>query len=230
MSPIYDRGDHSSLARAPHSDLPTPPQHGTMTGDIKAIFQSFLARLEYRDPHTMPNASLRADITADIVAWKAGLSAKMIDGLTDTACTLVETMFPHTDYAHQRLICLHTTYIVYIDDLGNRDPEALARFGQRVAARESLGDPVLERLAGQFRDMYDMYPSIGADCINAATLGGVAGNHVELTTEHMDVAPGALRYPSFVRGLTGYAAAFAFFNFVQGWRDPADGFYLQVVP
>ncbi|EIW59568.1 uncharacterized protein TRAVEDRAFT_46870 [Trametes versicolor FP-101664 SS1] len=222
----YSDSDNQSLQHNPSIQS----QRGDAATEIKAIFQNFLTRLQYRAPNTAPNARLRADVATEIISWKAGLSSKFIDGLTDTACAIAETALSHTGYAHQRLVSLYTAYIIYIDDLGGRDLETLGRFGQRVAAHESQGDPVLERLAHQFGDMYAMYPQVGADCINAATLAGVAGTHIEYSTEHMAVARGALRYPAFLRGMTGYSTAFAFFNFVQGWRDPEDRFYLQVVP
>lgn len=198
--------------------------------DIKTILQAFLGRLGYCAPHTEPNVRLRAEVAAEIISWKAGLSAKFIEGLTDSACSIVESALAHTSYAHQRFLSFYSAYVIYIDDVGSRDLESLGRFGQRVAARESQGDPALERLARQFGDMYAMYPRVAADLINTATLAGVAGTYIEFCTERMAVAPGALGYPSFIRGMTGYATAYTFFNFVKDWRDPADSFYLQIVP
>lgn len=206
------------------------PHGGNMVAETKDIVQDFLVRLQYRPPGTVPNATLRADVTAEIISWKAGLSGKFIAGLTDTACTIVESALAHTGYAHQRLLAFYSAYIIYVDDFASRDLEALGRFGQRIAARENQGDPVLERLARQFGDMYAMYPHAAADLINTATLAGVAGTYIEFCTEHMAVAPGALGYPQFLRGMTGYSTAYAFFNFVKDWRDPADSFYLQIIP
>lgn len=222
----YHSGSEHSLQSNPSIQL----QCGNTAAEIKIIFQDFLARLQYCPPCTVPNASLRADLTAEIISWNAGLSPKFIDHLTDTACTIVESALSHTSYAHQRLLSFYSAYIIYVDDFGSRDLEALGRFGQRIAARESQGDVVLERLARQFSDMYTMYPPVAADLINTATLAGVAGTYIEFKTDDMAVAPGALRYPSFLRNMTGYSTAYAFFNFVQGWRDPADTFYLQIVP
>ncbi len=229
-SAVKDEGNHSGSEHPLPRNPSIQPQCGSAAAEIKIIFQDFLARLQYRPPRTVPNVSLRADVTAEIVSWKAGLSAKFIDGLTDTACTIVESALGHISYVHQRLLAFYSAYIIYVDDFGSRDLEALGRFGQRIAARESQGDPVLERMARQFSDMYATYPPVAADLINTATLAGVAGTYIEFKTEHMAVAPGALRYPSFLRNMTGYSTAYAFFNFVQGWRDPADTFYLQIVP
>ncbi|KAL1950201.1 hypothetical protein VTO73DRAFT_5324 [Trametes versicolor] len=229
-SAVSDGGKYPGSQHPLPPNPPTPHHGGNMAAETKDIIQDFLSCLQYRPPGTVPNARLRADVTAEIISWKAGLSAKFIAGLTDTACTIVESALAHTSYAHQRLLSFYSAYIIYVDDFGSRDLEALGRFGQRIAARESQGDPVLERLARQFGDMYAMYPRAAADLINTATLAGVAGTHIEFCTEHMAVAPGALGYPQFLRGMTGYSTAYAFFNFVKDWRDPADSFYLQIVP
>ncbi|KAI0366876.1 terpenoid synthase [Pilatotrama ljubarskyi] len=197
---------------------------------IKSAVRDFLMRLRYRAPHTPANAKLRAEVTAEILSWNAGLSPPYVEALMDTSCTIAESAYAHLSYKHQLLVAIYTTYVVYVDDIGNRDLEVLGQFGHRLLAREDLGDPVLERLAQQLQDMYDYYPRLSAHSITIATLDSVVGMYVEFTTRDMAVSPGATRYPWYLRIKTGIGSAYALFNFVKEWRNPADNYHLQLLP
>ncbi|KAI0352643.1 terpenoid synthase [Trametes cingulata] len=198
--------------------------------EIKRTVRAFLKQLGYRAPRTPENAKLRAEVTAEILSWNADLSSAYVDGLMDTCCTIAESAYAHTSYRHQLAIAIYTTYMVYIDDIGNRDLEVLGQFGRRLLAHEDLGDPVLERLALLLQEMYDLYPRLSAHSIAVATLDSAVGMYVEFTTRDVAVSPGATSYPAYLRTKTGIGSAYALFNFVKGWRDPADSFHLQLVP
>nr|BDI63123.1 sesquiterpene synthase [Trametes versicolor] len=198
--------------------------------EIKDILKDFLRRLNYRSPHTPANAKLRAEVTAEIASWNADLSPSFKHGLAETCYTIAESAYAHTSYEHQRIIALYTTYLTYVDDLGGRDLDALGEFGRRLLAREALGDSALDRLVTNLQDMYAYYPRLSAHSIAVSTLDFFVGSYVEATGKEMAVAPGATKYPGYMRMKTGIGAAYALFNFVKDWRDPADHFFLQLIP
>ncbi|CDO71707.1 hypothetical protein BN946_scf184915.g51 [Trametes cinnabarina] len=198
--------------------------------ETKQIIRDFLYCLRYHAPHTPINYRLRKEVMDEILSWNAGVDIGYAEALTDTCCTIAESAYRHTSYDHQLLIAIYTTYCVYVDDLGQRDLDALGNFIKRFVAREDLRDPVLERLVRQFQDMHEYYPRLSVDNIVTKTLEAMIGMYIEFTTKGMVVAPGALMYPAFMRLKTGIGAAYALFNFVKGWRDPSDNFYLQLIP
>ncbi|KAH9846106.1 terpenoid synthase [Lenzites betulinus] len=201
-----------------------------VVANIKQAIHSFLDRAHYHDPKTAPNADLRGAVAAEIMSLNAELSTHFIAGMVDTSCTLTETAFAHLPYEHQLFVSLRTAYVAYVDDLGQRDLEALRLFGQRIATRKSHAEPVLERVALQFEDVYTLFPRLGADSINASTLAWIVGCYIEFTTKGMAVVPGALRYPSYVRNMSGISLCYSFFNFAKGWRVLDDNSYLQIIP
>ncbi len=198
--------------------------------EIKEILKDFLRRLNYRSPHTPPNAKLRAEVTAEIASWNADLSPSFMRGLAETSYVIAESAYAHTSYTHQRVIAIYTAYLTYVDDLGGRDLDVLSEFGRRLLAREPFGDPALDRLVVMLQDMYAYYPRLSAHSIAVSTLDFFVGSYVEVTGKKMAVAPGATKYPGFMRLKTGIGAAYALFNFVKDWRDPADHFFLQLIP
>ncbi|KAI9058171.1 terpenoid synthase [Trametes sanguinea] len=194
------------------------------------ILRRFLSALQYRAPRTPINHELRKEVADEILSWKAGVSMQYVEALTDTCCTIAESAYRHTSYQHQLLIAIYTTYCVYIDDLGHRDLDALGQFVKRFIARQDLQDPVLQRFVRQFQEIYEYYPRLSADIVNAKSLDAFIGMYIEFTAKDMVVAPGATMYPAFLRLKTGIGIAYALFNFVKDWRDPSDNFYLQLVP
>ncbi|KAI8986210.1 terpenoid synthase [Trametes punicea] len=198
--------------------------------ETKHILRDFLSRLRYRAPHTPLDYRMRKEVEDEIVSWDADLSPAYIAALTDTSCSIAECAYAHTSYQHQLLVAIYTAYAVYVDDLGSRDLEALGEFVKRFVAHQDLQDPVLARFVRQFQDMYVYYPRLSADNINAKSIEALIGMYIEFTAKDMVVAPGATMYPAFLRLKTGIGAAYALFNFVKGWRDPSDNFYLQLIP
>ncbi|KAI0632020.1 terpenoid synthase [Trametes polyzona] len=198
--------------------------------EIKQVLRDFLTRLRYRAPQTPANPRLRAEVTAEILSWDNGLSSQFITGLADTSCSIAESTYAHTSYEHQYIIAVYTAYLTYIDDLGERNIDAVAQFVRRLLTREAFGDPAVENLVVLLRDMYKYYPRLSADSINISTLDFFVGVYVECTAKDMAIAPGATKYPVYMRTKTGIGAAYALFAFVKDWRDPADTFHLQLIP
>ncbi|KAI0333768.1 terpenoid synthase [Cubamyces sp. BRFM 1775] len=230
---------HSSFVRAGDAEPSNSPvscctRDGTVlegrTNETRSMLRDFLDRLGYQDPQTPLNPRLRNEAADDIESWGVGLSKQIIEGLVDTACSIAESAYAHLPYEHQLFIALYTAHFVYVDDLGNRDLESLGQFHRRYATREDMPDPVLGRIVQQFRDMYRLYPRLSADAIIAGSLETLIGMYIEYATKNVPAVPGATMYAPFLRQKTADGLAYAFFNFVKGWRDPSDTYHLHVMP
>ncbi|CDO71697.1 hypothetical protein BN946_scf184915.g41 [Trametes cinnabarina] len=224
-APVIDRSrllEHSSLQTVQKETI----------AQVQDIVRDFLCRVGYQlgSPFTPPNPELRAEIAAEVLSWNAGLDFETAYAIMDTSCTIAESGYSYMPPEYQRLVAYFTAYAVYVDDLGHRDLEALGQAIGRFVTRQPLEDPVLERLVGQFQEMYDYFPRLSADSINASTLEGLVGMYTEFSRGDAAVAPGAVLFPGFLRVQTGFARSYAHFNFAKGWRDPADTSYLQLIP
>ncbi|KAJ8473620.1 hypothetical protein ONZ51_g7760 [Trametes cubensis] len=186
--------------------------------------------MNYHAPDTQVNDKLRSEVAAQILSWNHVLGPAFVQDTIDTSCTMAESAYGHTSYDHQFLIATYTTFLAYIEDLGEHNVEALGKVVRWCVTREDLQDPILEGMLLQFRDMYNYYPRFGAEAINTSTLGAMLGMHIECVSKDMVIAPRAIMYPGFLRLRTGAGIGFALFNFVKDWRDPADSYYLQLIP
>ncbi|KAI0673916.1 terpenoid synthase [Trametes maxima] len=213
--------------------LQNGPAHEEDTAvQTKDILRDFLKRLQYRSPRTQADPKLRAEVAAEIASWNAGLSQKAIEYFTETTSCAAESAYAHTTYEHRRAVAIYTAYWNYMDDVAG-NPQVLAalgQFGRRFVIGEDLADPVLERMVTLLRSMDKLYTGVGAECIIAGTLDALAGTYVEYKTKEATPAPGAVRYPYWLRLKAGVAGPFAHFNFMNGWRDPSDNYHLQLIP
>ncbi|KAI9058177.1 terpenoid synthase [Trametes sanguinea] len=215
------------------SEVQSPPcqnEDARLIAETKCILRDFLARMRYSSPNTPPNATLRAEVAQNIRSWNAGFTPEVIEAVTDTSCSIAESSYPHTLYRHQLLVALYTAQLVYVDDLGARDLDALGECIRRFAGRKDVEHPALQRIFCQFQEIYQYYPHVSADAIITNTVECLVGMHIEYITKNMAVLPGATRYPWFLRLRSGDGSAYSLFNFVKGWNDPSDLYYLQLLP
>ncbi|KAI0643174.1 terpenoid synthase [Trametes meyenii] len=196
----------------------------------KDILKYFLDRLQFCPRPLVSDPTLRAKVTAEIVSWNAGLSPHAVEILADASYNLAITAYAHTPKDHQFVIAMYTAYWVYIDDVAAHKLEAVRQFGLRVVAREDQEDPVFQRAALQLLEMHEYFPSVSADLIAICSMDAFVGTYIEHTSKNMATAPGATRYPYFLRLKTGITASFGLFNFVKGWRDPLDNRHVQLLP
>ncbi|KAM5542953.1 hypothetical protein V8D89_003337 [Ganoderma adspersum] len=149
--------------------------------------------------------------------------------LSVVAADLAGTSYTHTSPEHQRYIAIYTACVVYADDIGSRHIDALAQFSRRIVTGERQLSPGLEVLAGLLKQSYNLWPEVGADCIISSTLVAITSMYLECTMGNMVVNPKATRWPNYFREKTGFASAYAHFNFMKGWRSTPDS-YMQLSP
>ena len=158
-----------------------------------------------------------------------GDDSQVAEKLSAVSADLAGTTYIHTGLEHQRYIAIYTACIVYADDIGSRHIDALAQFSRRFVTGEKQLSPGLEVLAGLLKQSYTLWPEVGADCIISSTLAGMTSMHLEFTMKNMVVTPKATRWPDYFRDKTGFASAYAHFNFAKGWRSTPDS-YMQLSP
>ncbi len=149
--------------------------------------------------------------------------------MVDASCSVVETMYGHTPAAHRRYIGLYSACIIYADDVGEQDPNALRQFTQRFVRAEPQPNAVFECLAGLLRQAYELWPQFGADCIISGTLDALSANYIECTTHGMRAKPLATCYPTYLRQRASFGPAYTNFMFPNSWRETPES-YIQILP
>ncbi|EIW61324.1 terpenoid synthase [Trametes versicolor FP-101664 SS1] len=196
---------------------------------IQETIRDLLHRCAYRSPKSETDHALRRELAEEVAKWDTDLPPAAIGKLVHASCSVVETMYGHTPAAHRGYIGLYTACIIYADDVGEQDPDALKLFTQRFARSEPQPNAVFECLAGLLRQAYDLWPQFGADCIISGTLDAISANYIECTTHEMRAKPLATCYPTYLRQRASFGPAFTSFMFPNTWRATPES-YIQILP
>ncbi|TFK83820.1 terpenoid synthase [Polyporus arcularius HHB13444] len=180
-------------------------------------------------PGTRSDAVLRAKIEAELALWPSDINQAVVSKILDGSCVYTETTYGHTTPKHRFFIALYTACLMYVDDLGERDLDAVMRFTGRFAKGQDHPDPVLNRLAGLLRQSHELWPQYGADAIIAGTLDAVTAMYIEYTAKHLVIKPSATRFPYYFRTRAGIGPPFIHFIFMNTWRSTPES-YLQLLP
>ena len=113
-------------------------------------------------------------------------------------------------------MCAITRFIIYIDDLGQKFPQHLMDFQQRVIAQNASPDgDFLKAYHNHFNEYYCLFEPIPANCINLSAMDFLNGCLLEQMLESHDMklneAPPS--WPYFLRTKTGSAQSYAFMLF-----------------
>ena len=147
----------------------------------------------------------------------------------DGSCVYAETTYGHTTHEHRYFIALYTACLMYVDDLGERNLDAVKQFTSRFAKGERQPDPILQRLAELLGRAHDIWTHFGADAIIAGTLDAVTAMYIEFTTQGMVVKSSATRFPYYLRTRAGLGPPYIHFIFMNDWRATPES-YLQMLP
>ncbi|KAH9932678.1 terpenoid synthase [Epithele typhae] len=156
----------------------------------------------------------------------------MLAKMLETACSYAETAYAHLAPAHRHYVALYTACVLYAEDLGARDPAAVAHFARRLIAGAPQLSPVFDRLAALLRGAHALWTDAGADAIIASTLDALSATaleHAAGARGGMAVAPDATRWPYYLRTRAGGGPQYTHFMFMRGWRESPES-YLQILP
>nr|WMM66776.1 linalool synthase [Ganoderma sinense] len=196
---------------------------------VKVLIRDFLDRSDYRSPGSPCDQELRRKLTEELSAWPSDIKPTLVAKIMDGSCVYAETTYAHTTHEHRYFIALYTACLMYVDDLGERNLDAVKRFTSRFAKGEHQPDPILQRLAELLGRAHDLWTQFGADAIIAGTLDAVTAMYIEFTTQGMVVKPSATRFPYYLRTRAGLGPPYIHFVFMNDWRATPES-YLQVLP
>ena len=197
--------------------------------DIQHTICDFVSRSGYRWGSTPPDSNLRAAIMAEVLQWDSCGNTSIMERIVDSACALTESAYGHLSPTHRRYVALYTACLLYCDDLGGEQLEAVRQFAVRLARGQPQLTPALSVLADLLREAHELWSAVGADAIITGTVDALTATAIEFATTGTPVAPSALRYPYYLRTRAGGGPQYTHFMFMRSWREKADS-YLQILP
>ncbi|KAH9846352.1 terpenoid synthase [Lenzites betulinus] len=200
-----------------------------MRAQVKPIVLDFLARSDFGAVQCPRDPELRAKLAAELRSWSAYVDPRMLEKMLDTSCAYVETAFGHTSSDHRYYIALYTACMLYGEDLGEHDPDAVTQFARRLVRGDKQLSPIFDRLADLLKQAHLYWSDVGADAIITGTVDALTATAIEFATTGTPVAPSALRYPYYLRTRAGGGPQYTHFMFMRSWREKADS-YLQILP
>ncbi|KAI0822036.1 terpenoid synthase [Trametes gibbosa] len=200
-----------------------------MRAQVKPVVLDFLARSEFREVKCPRDIELRAKLAAEIQSWISHVDPLMLDKMFETSCSYAETAFGHTSFDHRYYIALYTACMLYGEDLGAHDPDAVTQFARRLVRGDRQLSPIFDRLADLLKQAHLHWSDVGADAIITGTVDALTATAIEFAMTGTSVAPSALRYPYYLRTRAGGGPQYTHFLFMRSWREKADS-YLQILP
>ena len=218
-----------ALTCGSHPTNPLQEAVDTELGDIKDVIRDFLGQADYKSPGSQCDVELRTKLAAELTRWPTDISPAVVSKILDGSCVYSETTYGHTTPEHRFYIALYTACLMYVDDLGERDLDAVMKFTSRFAKGEEQPNPVLNRLSGLLRRAHELWTQYGADAIVAGTLDAVTAMYIEYTARDLVIKPSATRFPYYFRTRAGIGPPYVHFVFMKTWR-PTPETYLQLLP
>ncbi|KAF9527653.1 isoprenoid synthase domain-containing protein [Crepidotus variabilis] len=200
---------------------------------IRQIVQDFLNDVHYIQPDIPQNNRLVQDVLSELKSWNIqdGRPWTFYIKVAEHSAGMAELSYHHHPYAVKKQIAMFTVFMLYMDDLADRMPDALSDFQRRMIFGLPQLNPVLEHFPTHLTGFYDFYDPLCANSIVAAALEYVTGTALETRREMstMPPHPDATSWPYFLRAKTGVAPAYAFMIF-YGDRHSNISYFLQTIP
>ncbi|KAI1793514.1 terpenoid synthase [Ganoderma leucocontextum] len=204
-------------------------RESVIRAELREVVHAFLSRSNYQSPNTPHDLELRAKIAAEIDRWSLDIDPNMVSKMVETSCSYTETAYAHTSPEHRSYIALYTACMLYGEDVGSQDPDAVSEFARRLVRGERQVHPIFDRLADLLKDAHVYWTDVGADAVITGTVDALSATHIEFATSGMRIAPSATRYPWYLRTRAGGGPQYTHFMFMRSWRETAET-YLQILP
>lgn len=153
----------------------------------------------------------------------------MISKMVETSCSLTETTYSYISPEHRRYVALYTACMLYGEDIGGQDPEAVSQFARRLLRGDPQAHPIFDRLANLLKTAHAYWTNVGADAIVTGTIDALSATSIEFATTEMPIVASATRYPYYLRTRAGGGPQYTHFMFMRRWRETAET-YLQILP
>ncbi|KAF8894229.1 isoprenoid synthase domain-containing protein [Gymnopilus junonius] len=184
----------------------------------KRIVSDFVKALDYSPPAWR---GAEVDITSTVTykyllsEFSAFGSDKWIEAISLLAATYGELPYPNHPAEVRLRIARFTWCLIYIDDLGHRNPSVLEAFQQGVLENYEVGETPLQGFRDHLADIYNFWDTVPADCITVGGMEFIIGRLLEINPAIRDMKATTATYswPNFLREKTGAPAPFAFMIF-----------------
>ncbi|KAF7976775.1 hypothetical protein HWV62_5784 [Athelia sp. TMB] len=141
--------------------------------------------------------------------------------------TLANAAYGHLkDRSTRQWICLYTAFIIYFDDILEKDASLVQEFQQNFLAGKPQGNAFLDLYATFLRKAWLHFHPTCANLIVTSMFDFLTGLLIDTQCSHMAVDSRAVNYPRWFRTVNGGSRAYAFFIFAR--EVPLDQ-YIQVV-
>ena len=122
------------------------------------------------------------------------------------------------------------SFLIYLDDLGQKFPSSLEAFQRHVLTNETPDGTFLQAFREHLTEMYKFWDTIPANCINLSAMDFINGCLLEERPiiRDMEISNSAHSWPYYLREKTGSASAYAYMLFPKK-SHPDMSVYIQVI-
>ncbi|KAG7096146.1 hypothetical protein E1B28_006819 [Marasmius oreades] len=222
------------IAPASFGYIIAPPELPCASLDVKSEIKRFLQSVSYETPSVkFDKDGLKEAVLKEIATWNAndGHHGKLYDRIADQAAALVEYSYFHHGFDAKVQFALYSWFMIFIDDLSKRMPNAITEFQHRILLHKPQLDPALEQFPRILGNLYLHWDPICANSMVCAALEFISGTVMEdkKEIETMLPHPYAENWPKFLRSKTGIAPAYSYAVFPRT-AHPDMSVYVQVLP
>ncbi|KII83917.1 hypothetical protein PLICRDRAFT_179951 [Plicaturopsis crispa FD-325 SS-3] len=212
MAPSTNADEYDSISYRQAKLAPSLPARLDGTRDV---IVSFLERCSIPYPHDPYDYEFDAATRAD--GLRRGYlmeGPKSLGPFVPGAVAMATTAYAHLpDKEGQILMCLYTTFLIYLDDVFNEDIDTVREFNERFIHREPQGDEVLDNFADLLLQIPKYFGRVVANIMITSTLNLVTALLLEYETQGMALGSGAQGYPTFSRVMSGASETYALWMF-----------------
>ncbi|KAL0568717.1 hypothetical protein V5O48_013270 [Marasmius crinis-equi] len=150
--------------------------------DVKSEIERFLRNVSYETPTVkFDKEGLKRAVLEEIATWSAddGHKGKLYDRIADQAAALVEYSYFNHAFEAKVQFALYTWFMIFIDDLSKRMPNAISEFQHRILLHKPQLDPALDQFPRILGNLYLHWDSVCANSMVCAALEFISGTVME---------------------------------------------------
>ncbi|TFK38295.1 isoprenoid synthase domain-containing protein [Crucibulum laeve] len=127
---------------------------------------------------------------------------------------MATTAYSHLHKQDARIfIALYTAFLIYLDDIFQKDVGLVSEFNERFIHKRAQLDPVLDSFADLLYELPQHFGRVVSNIMVTSTLNLVTALLLEHETQDMTLSPYAHGYTTFSRVMSGASEVYALFAF-----------------
>ncbi|KAF8894208.1 isoprenoid synthase domain-containing protein [Gymnopilus junonius] len=216
------------------SQKPAVIEEDQFASQYKKIITNFVKDLDYVPPNTrgadfdISSSQTYQSLLSEFSPY--GTRAGWVEATCLAAASSAELPYPEHPVEVKLLIARFTWYLLYMDDLGHKDPASLKTFQHSMLTKQTSERSILEGLRKNLADMSDHWNPIAANCITVAGMDFITGRLMEMEPSIRDMKSSTLAtsWPNYLRVKTGASPGYAFFIYPTA-SVPDLSTYIQMI-